>query len=360
MAASELNAQPRRTTIPFYSLWALFWLLMVVVSIQGHLYNPATRWWQPILWEGSSMLAATAWVIHRRYIIWRYRQYLDRPITWMLQQLKWMPVLAVVFVVLVYAFRHGVYALMGASYQHEPWAFVFVSEILKLTVFLGLWLGVLFAFDSFELWQQQREHLFATQKALAEAQLSHLKAQLQPHFLFNALNTISSLMHTNVEQADQLLTRVGDLLRASLQANDHNLSPLRDELRLLELYAQIMQERFGDRLTLIWSIDSEVKNALVPSFLLQPLLENAFKHGVEPSSRKETVRIAATGVGNQLQVSIHNTGSTLAVVSSTGIGLSNCRERLRVLYGGRASLELTDTPGGVQVSITLPYSEQLA
>jgi LytS/YehU family sensor histidine kinase len=192
---------------------------------------------------------------------------------------------------------------------------------------------------------------------LAEAQLAQLKAQLRPHFLFNALNTISSLMQTNVDQADRLLARLGDFLRASLQAGDRNLVPLSEELRLLELYAQIMQERFGDRLTLTWDIDPAATQAAVPALLLQPLLENAFKHGVERSGRAEMVKITVKRADTALHISIRNTGSTLSEQRSGGIGIRNCRERLRMLYGADASLELMEQDGAVEARLTLPLNE---
>ena len=114
---------------------------------------------------------------------------------------------------------------------------------------------------------------------------------MQPHFLFNALNTISALMQVDVERADRLLTRLADLLRASLQAGARQMTSLREELKLLELYAQIMQERFADRVTLTWNVADDALDAAVPAMLLQPLLENAFKHGVERSREPVTIRI---------------------------------------------------------------------
>jgi LytS/YehU family sensor histidine kinase len=235
---------------------------------------------------------------------------------------------------------------------------VLIYETLKIGLFMSLWLGITFGFESFARLQLERERSLAIQKMLADAQLSQLKAQLQPHFLFNTLNTISSLMFTDVAQADRLLARVGDLLRASLQAGRQNLTSLREELRLLELYAQIMQERFGDRAVLLWEVEDGTANAIVPSLLLQPLLENAFKHGVERSRGRETVRVAARRLDDQLHVTIHNTGSSLPATPGDGIGVQNCRERLRVLYGGRASLELAADATGVQAHVVIPYSER--
>ena len=203
-----------------------------------------------------------------------------------------------------------------------------------------MWLGIIFGLASFTRWQQEREQLLTLQKHLAESQLAQLKAQLQPHFLFNALNTISSLMQVDVERADRLLTRLADLLRSSLQASARDMTSLREELKLLELYAQIMQERFAGRVTLTWNIADDALDAEIPALLLQPLLENAFKHGVERSREPVTIRVAAEKPGAELHVTIHNSDSSLPATPSNGIGLRNCRERLELIYGARASLEL--------------------
>jgi two-component sensor histidine kinase len=354
--ASVQSAYQQRSDIALYSLWAAFCSLLIAVAVMDHIHDPGIRWWQPLLWEGSSILVGTVWLIDRRRNAWRYAQYLDRPLLWIGLQFRWLPLLAIVFIVVVFSIRHGVYALLDSVYTHDTWPRVFFYETIKLALFISLWLGVMFGLDSFAQWQAQREQLIASQKALAEAQLAQLKAQLRPHFLFNALNTISSLMHTNVEQADRLLARLGDFLRASLQAGDRNLVPLSEELRLLELYAQIMQERFGDRLTLTWDIDPAATQAAVPALCLQPLLENAFKHGVERSGRTEHVSITTKREDAILIISIRNTGSTLGEQRSGGIGVSNCRERLRVLYGDSASFELTEDNGTVEARLTLPFS----
>jgi LytS/YehU family sensor histidine kinase len=307
------------------------------------------------LWEGSSALAATTWMLLQRRGKARYSQYLDRPLRWFGCHLRWLPLLVVTFVGSVYAVRHGVYSLVGDVYEHESWLFIFIYESLKLALFAGLWLGIIFGFDSYEQWQAQRRRLLELQKTLAEAQLSQLKAQLRPHFFFNALNTISALMHVDVERADRLLARLGELLRASLQSNDQEMIPLREELQTLELFAQIMQERFADRVSLSWRIDEEVLDAKVPALLLQPLLENAFKHGVERSLGKVSIDVSAQRDGERLRIVIRNTGSALAEDYREGVGLRNCRQRLDVIYGPTAQLQMLSENDQVSAQVILPW-----
>jgi len=185
-------------------------------------------------------------------------------------------------------------------------------------------------------------------------------------------------MMTDTARADRVLAQLGDLLRASLAAGRADPVPLRDELKVLEKYADIMQERFEGRAVLQWEIAEDALSAPVPSMLLQPLLENAFRHGVERSVEPVHIAVRAACIDGFLRVEIHNSGSSMKSAPSggasgvtlggasageagspasheTGVGLRNCRERLRLLYGSAARLVVADDPaGGVLASVTLP------
>lgn len=342
-------------TLPtFWALWGVFWLLMISVSIGNELHNPLTRWWEPVLWEGSSALVSTGWMVLAVWGRGRYAQHLGRPLAWFGCYLRWLPLVFISWIAVVYAIRHGVYTLADRPYEHPGWGFVIVYESLKLTYFSGLWLGVLFGIESFGQWQLQWRRLLQTQKALAEAQLAHLQGQLRPHFLFNALNTVSALMHTDVARADRLIAELGDLLRVSLRSNEHEMTPLADELRMLELYAGVMLERFRDRVTLEWQVDRTLLMTPVPSLLLQPLLENAFKHGVEPTVVRVRIMVSVRHEADSLEVVIRNSGSRLAPEQRDGVGLRNCRERLGIIYGNAASLRLDNEDDGVAARVVIP------
>ena len=203
--------------------------------------------------------------------------------------------------------------------------------------------------------REQSAKLGLVQKALVESQLAQLQAQLRPHFLFNTLNTVSSLMQIDIVRADRVLTRLGDLLRASLGAGSMSTVPLQQELNLLRLYGDIMQERFSGRVHVDWQIGEGASVIPLPAMMLQPLLENAFRYGVEQTTGVETIRVAATHGQGRLMVQIHNTGSTLRDGWREGIGLTNCRGRLRLLYGDTASIDISNhTEGGVVASVSLP------
>jgi signal transduction histidine kinase len=195
---------------------------------------------------------------------------------------------------------------------------------------------------------------------LAEARLETLTAQLQPHFLFNTLHAISTLMHRDVEAADTMLARLGDLLRRTLDGRDRPEVPLAEELRLLESYLDIARVRFEDRLTLDVSIATETTAALVPRFVLQPLVENALQHGIGSREGSGRVTIRATRTGERLHLSVSDDGPGIALQGNgfprEGIGLTNTRERLRERYGGDHSLQLTKgDDGGLLVAVDIPF-----
>jgi hypothetical protein len=334
-----------------YLLWAVFWVFLTVGEIQDHYYNQYVRWWEPLLWQASSALPTTLWLIAQRRQQ-RYAKYLEQPLLWFVHHLKWLPLACVSSICFMYLTRHSVYALVDRQYNHEPWLFVAVYETLRLVLFVSMWLGVTFAFSSFEQWSLERQRLAQLQRSFAEAQLSQLKSQLRPHFLFNALNTISSLMHSDVGRADHLLAQMSELLRSTLQLDDQQLSSLQEELHVLGLYAQIMQERFSDRVVLRWSIEPGIGDAQVPALLLQPLLENAFKHGVEKSREPVQVEIAAYTSDGLLHLVVRNTGTLHD--TATGVGLRNSRERLRLLFGEAAQLQLRQTNDWVSAQVTMP------
>jgi LytS/YehU family sensor histidine kinase len=337
------------------ALWAIFWLLMIVVAVEDHRDDDGVMWWEPLVWEGSSCLVASVWLWLSRHAAPRWSALLGEPARWFGRHLAWIPLVALTFVLSIYAIRHAIYALTPETYEHEAWGYTFFYETVKVLLYATLWICIIFGLESFARWQREREQLLALQKHLAESQLAQLRAQLQPHFLFNALNTISSLMQVDIARADRLLTQLADLLRASLHTGAQNMTSLRHELELLRQYASIMQERFAGRVTLDWNIEDGAFDAAIPAMLLQPLLENAFKHGVERSTTPVAIHIVARRVDGKLEVTVRN-GGTLAAEVRPGIGLTNCRERLALLYGTDASLTLAQDGGDVVSRIDLPAS----
>ncbi len=192
---------------------------------------------------------------------------------------------------------------------------------------------------------------------LVQARLDALRGQLHPHFLFNTLNAIATLMHDDVDAADQMLTRLAELLRHSLEHGAPEI-PLSEELRLAERYLAIMQHRFSDRLSVRYAADASVVNALVPTFLIQPLVENALEHGIARRPGPGHVGIAARRAHGMLELEVTDDGPGLDDKSPAGVGLSNTRARLRQLYGDAAGLVLERAHGGgTRAVVRIPYRE---
>lgn len=191
---------------------------------------------------------------------------------------------------------------------------------------------------------------------LASAELQVLKMQLQPHFLFNTLNTIYNLAPQNSRKAQMMIARLSDLLRLSLDHVSSNMVPLQQELEFLDNYLDIEKTRFEERLTIVREIDPEALDAAVPNLLLQPLVENAIRHGISKKASGGTVEIKAAKHGSRLKMTITDDGrSPGASTAGSGIGLANTRARLTQLFGQDFTFELQPTGVGSQVVIDLPF-----
>ena len=195
---------------------------------------------------------------------------------------------------------------------------------------------------------------------LAQSQLHALKMQLQPHFLFNTLQTIAELVHEDPAVADRMITRLSDLLRMTLDNTRAHEVPLREEIDFLERYLEIERTRLGDRLTVRIEAAPETLPALVPNLILQPLVENAIRHGIAPFAAPGRITVRSARHNGTLQIEVRDTGpglrKTQAARTEGGIGLANTQARLQQLYGPGQRIDvLNGTPEGCIVTITLPF-----
>lgn len=196
---------------------------------------------------------------------------------------------------------------------------------------------------------------------LAGAELAALRTQLQPHFLFNTLNTISEMVHRDPERADLMVTRLGALLRASLEYAEKPATTLGDELRVLELYLDIQRARHGDALKVTISADPDVLNLPVPSLVLQPLVENAIRHGLGPGKPEIEVIVSARREGSELRIEVEDSGRGLTATSGEegglGVGIRGVQAALRGTYGEGSWLTVHDRAGGgTCASLRLPQT----
>ena len=346
---------PTRTNIVVAIGWFLFWVLMVSVAVQDYVRDGGTAIWQPLVWETSSMVTATLLLLLQYRATVRHNHLLATPWRWFAIQVLWLPLYWIAFVPLAFGLRHAVYAMAGAEYQHEPWLDTFFYESLRITVFVGMFILIRFGILSYLELVEEKLRAEQSRTLMRQAQLQRLTQQMQPHFLFNALNTISSLMHSDVDKADATLIQLAEVLRATLDASEQTETTLAAELRLVRAYSRVMEERFAGRVTVRWDIADDASGCNVPVMSVQPLLENVFKHTVEQRRQPTSIVVRAIRQHDRLLVSVEDDGGALPAAPGTGTGLKNLRQRLAVLYGDTAALTLEQlTPAGVRAEMRLP------
>lgn len=243
------------------------------------------------------------------------------------------------------------YGYMPVRYLMEfsVGAFIFWAQVAAITAF------------RFQRELRLREVRTAQlERELTQAHLDALRLQLRPHFLFNALNAVSSVMYEDPRKADRMLTSLSDFLRAVLRQESTDTVTLEEEERLLHHYLAIMQVRFGERLRVSVDIPEALRDALVPPLLLQPLVENCVQHGVDPESGQLEIEVRAWRQGESLHIAVRDHGPGLGdlsrAASGSGLGLSNTRRRLERMYGAhqRFTLENADG-GGALASVKIPW-----
>jgi two-component system, LytTR family, sensor kinase len=217
------------------------------------------------------------------------------------------------------------------------------------------------ALDNYNRYRVEELRGLQLQAQLAEAQLRTLRMQLQPHFLFNTLHSLSDLVLEDAESAVRMITKLGDFLRLTMEGPSEQLIPLRQELEFARSYLEIQQIRFHDRLEVAIAAEPQTYAAQVPNFFLQPLVENAVRHGISARIGAGRISINAKRSLNQLQITVEDDGPGPELLDegpNEGVGLANTRMRLRQLYGEEQSLQLTrlnPEKGGTIVSLNIPF-----
>ena len=249
----------------------------------------------------------------------------------------------------------------GFQIQWSGFETLFLSSFIVDVV--GVYLPIVLIAHAVAYHQRFRERDLLTSQLegqLAKSHLQALKSQLQPHFLFNTLHSISALMLTDVVAADRMMSRLSDLLRMSLEGDGTQITTLSRELEFVNGYLEIEKIRFEDRLTVVLDIAADTLDAQVPHLLLQPLVENAVRHGVSRLSSGGEIRIAASHRERSLRLQIRDNGPGLVGPaggqSKGGLGLGSTRERLRTLYGDDQELDIRNAAeGGVEVNVRIPF-----
>ncbi len=312
------------------------------------------------------MLTGYVWVALTPFILWFSERFPIERSSWISRSAIHLVVGAIVSATYIAAYTAitrflavfpdwKIDALEG-QYIHFLWMYFHLHVFTYFAI-----LGAGLAFDYYHKYRERERQAAELRTQLAQAQLQVLRAQLHPHFLFNTLNTIAGLVRNNENKAAvDMLAGLSDLLRRALETSSEQEVALRDELEFIERYLAIQRMRFSDRLSVKTEIAPDALDARVPNFILQPLVENAIRHGLAARAAPGLLSLTAHRDNGQLQIIIYNDGPTLAegwrMDSNAGIGLRNTRDRLEQLYGAKHQLEVRNQgTSGVVARIAIPY-----
>lgn len=355
-------------------LFAVVWLVpAMLAALQLTLVGDASGthygFGRALLWQGAAWLIWGLWSQLILTLVDRVKLGAGTLWRWVVVHVMTTGVVCVTNVLVLGWFDH----VFGSVGQVTSYAFavrlVLVNHLDFQVVLYWAVLGAAYMVEFVRRFRERDRAAAVLEQQLARTQLDALRMQLNPHFLFNALNSVAELMEEDVREAQRTLTRVADLLRLSLRSAASSTIPLWQEIELVELYLQIARVRYGSGLDVDIDVDSSAVDVDVPSFLLQPLVENALKHGLAPGHPDQSIAISVTRTGDTLVLVVEDngrgldglittSGRFLAVrpsVDGLGIGLTNTRSRLTMLYGDRyAFLMSNHAEGGCRVEIRLP------
>jgi two-component system, LytTR family, sensor kinase len=259
---------------------------------------------------------------------------------------------------LMWVQRLALFPLFGlGAYNYGYMPVRYPMEFSKHFVFYWFAVGLIYLFHEVRFTREREVQQAKLEASLAEAQAQNLRLQLEPHFLFNTLNAISDAVYEDPQRADKMICGLSEMLRRLLNKNSSLEVPLSTEIELLNLYANVMKTRLEHRFQLRLQIDEAVKQALVPQLLLQPLLENAVRHGMNPRTFQIDVSLSAYRENGRVHLTVRDRGPGFPPGGEKGgIGLCNTRERLAGLYGTEGSFTLDNAPdGGAMVQVSLPF-----
>jgi len=348
---------PRRFAWLIAAFWAAFGFIsgiQVWISMITHGHSvPRLVGYYLIVWE--------AWFLATLVVIWLLRRFPLVP-------LRRVNVLVHVLAACVIGIVHGLFwiAMLVLIRPYDRMN----AELFQLNVVELIWarlppelvlyilvLGIAMAAEFYERYREREVKAAQLEASLADARLHALELQLQPHFLFNTLNAISALVRNRRnDEAVQMISGLSDLLRYTLDHAGEQHVALEDELAVLRRYLEIQYVRFPDRMTFDIDLAPEARRAAIPALLLQPLAENAVRHGIARSAAPGVVEVRAFRSEGRLRIEVFNSGS-LDTPSQSGIGLRNTRERLQHLYGEEGVFDLTTSGDGVVASVSIPWSE---
>ena len=351
-----------------FLVWTLFGLFL-----SSQMYMDYSRSNRPFLWHKILLLEMSygyIWALLTPPMLWLARRFPIERNHW--RQSMAVHVLASLFIGFSTRLMHDLMFYFFVDDGNKPITLVRVLQNIYVILDYGVliyWVILLinYSFDYYRRYQEGEVKASRLEAQLAQAELQALKMQLQPHFLFNTLHSISALLHKDVNAADTMIARLGDFLRLTLENAGTQEVSLQEEIEFLRCYLEIEKMRFRDRLSVHINIEPEVFAARVPNLILQPIVENAIRHGIAPRSRPGRIEIYARRQDGVLQVQVTDDGPGLPVngnskgILKEGVGLANTQARLQQIYGNAHRLDLANAPlGGLTVTLEIPFEEEFA
>jgi sensor histidine kinase YesM len=338
----------------FWTLHSAGWIGFAIVYYIGSFLHEMRSIWVFVI----ILNAYSGWLltIPLRYI---YR--------WARQKSIWTLMLTVTLSVFVTSLAWAVvknvnyWEIYKHGYRPDEWVMYFTNTINSL-IMVVCWSGLYFGIKNFQMLQREKQNALTASTMAHQAHLKMLRYQLNPHFLFNTLNAISTLILIKENKtAEAMVSRLSDFLRYSLDKDPIKKVVLKQEIQAIELYLEIEKVRFDERLTVEWDIQKSVENALVPSLILQPIIENAIKYAISKMEQGGKITIVAAAFGRDLLLEVSDNGPGADIENGQlqrphGVGLPNIQERLSSLYINDYSFVIShNKPNGVKVSIRIPF-----
>lgn len=339
-------------------VWLLYALLRTVLVVQGGHLDPAHALRNELVGAGVlALLSLPAW--------WLFVRELDRANWWwkLAGHAVYGPIYAwavfELFVLVLQALPPA--GETAPNFDQLQWWIMFGA----LTVYVAQF-AIYHTIRSIQRLRLQEEQASTLEALARESELTALKAQINPHFLFNTLNSISATIKRDPEEARAMIAQLAQLLRYALENTDEEMVPLEEELNFTRSYLALASKRFGDRLQVDFDVDEETRETNLPPMVLQPLVENAIRHGIGDSETGGTVRIATRIRDGHVKVEVEDTGAGIEDdewenIMEKGIGLKNTDERLRTLFGEEYGLRIgANEPSGVQVQFSVPRTSTVS
>jgi two-component system LytT family sensor kinase len=322
------------------------------------------QWWRIIVWQ---ILVWNTWTALTPLILWAGRRFPIERARLQRGVLLHLPIFAVVsslniatFTMLYISVRPFDVLQDNVPFSHQYFEKLLSRFPLDFLIYSAI-LGVGYAFDYYEKYRERESRATQLESQLAQAQLESLKMQLHPHFLFNTLHAISGLVREQKNKAAvSMIAGLSQLLRHALETSRKQEVSLREELEFLELYLDIQQMRFSDRLTIEMDVEPETLDAAVPNLILQPIIENAISHGIAPRIEGGLIRLSTRSQNGILEIKVADDGQGLQnewrLEDTSGIGLANTKARLEQLYGSAHRFSVRNREGGgVEACLAFPF-----